>query len=79
MLLPWATELEAVNETFKAILTPEKIEAVIALIPDNWLEGETNFSNTNDHRKAYAHFLTTRLSHADTIIKEAQYAREVLI
>jgi len=79
VLLPWATELEAVNETFKAILTPEKIEAVIALIPDNWLEGETNFSNTTDHRKAYAHFLTTRLSHADTIIKEAQHAREVLI
>jgi len=79
VLLPWATELEAVNETFKAILTPEKIEAVIALIPDNWLEGETNFSNTTDHRKAYAHFLTTRLLHADTIIKEAQHAREVLI
>ncbi len=79
VLLPWATELEAVNETFKAILTPEKIEAVIALIPDNWLEGETNFSDTTDHRKAYAHFLTTRLLHADTIIKEAQHAREVLI
>jgi hypothetical protein len=79
VLLPWATELEAVNEIFKAILTPEKIEAVIALIPDNWLEGETNFSDTTDHRKAYAHFLTTRLLHADTIIKEAQHAREVLI
>jgi len=79
VLLPWATELEQVNETFKAILTPEKIEAVIALIPDNWLEGETNFSNTNDHRKAYAYFLTTRLSNADNIIKEAQHAREVLI
>jgi hypothetical protein len=79
VLLPWATELEAVNEIFKAILTPEKIEAVIALIPDNWLEGETNFSDTTDHRKAYAYFLTTRLLHADTIIKEAQHAREVLI
>lgn len=79
VLLPWATELEQVNETFKTILTPEKIDAVIALIPDNWLEGETNFSNTGDHRKAYAHFLTTRLSHADGIIKEAQHAREVLI
>ncbi|QIL41752.1 aminotransferase class I and II [Pedobacter sp. HDW13] len=79
VLLPWATELETVNETFKAILTPEKIEAVIALIPDTWLEGETNFSNTTDHRKAYEHFLTTRLLHADTIIKEAQHAREVLI
>jgi len=79
VLLPWATELEQVNENFKVILTPEKIEAIIALIPDNWLEGETNFSSITDHRKAYAHFLTKRLLHADTIIKEAQHAREVLI
>lgn len=79
VLLPWATELEQVNEAFKKILTPEKIEAVIALIPDNWLEGETIFDSTAEHRKAYAHFLTTRLLHADNMIKEAQHAREVLI
>ena len=79
VLLPWATELERVNEEFKSILTPEKIEAVISLIPDSWLEGETNFTNTVDHRKAYAHFLTKRLLHADIFLKEAQHAREVLI
>ncbi|MGM9475609.1 HipA family kinase [Pedobacter sp. GSP4] len=79
VLLPWATEMERVDEAFRAILTPEKIEAVINLIPNDWLEGETNFTNKEEHRKAYTHFLTERLLHSDTFLKEAQHAREILI
>jgi hypothetical protein len=79
VLLPWATELESVHEEFTRILTPEKIGAVIKLIPDDWLEGETNFDTKEDHRKAYIHFLTERLSHSVIFLKEAQHAREILI
>jgi hypothetical protein len=79
VLLPWATELESVNEEFTKLLTPEKIEAVISLIPDDWLEAETNFETKEDHRKAYTYFLTERLSHSAIFLNEAQHAREILI
>ncbi|QNN44163.1 HipA family kinase [Pedobacter roseus] len=79
VLLPWATELESIHEEFTKILTSEKIAAVISLIPDDWLEGETNFETKEAHRKAYIYFLTERLSHSDIFLKEAQHAREILI
>jgi len=79
VLLPWATELESVNEEFSKLLSPEKIEAVINLIPDDWLEGETNFESKAAHRNAYMHFLITRLTHSTIFLKEAQHAREILI
>ncbi|WP_316826921.1 HipA family kinase [Pedobacter miscanthi] len=79
VLLPWATALESVHEEFTKILTPEKIESVIKLIPDDWLEGETNFETKGEHKKAYTYFLTERLLHSDIFLKEAQHAREILI
>ncbi|MDY0907325.1 HipA family kinase [Pedobacter sp. CFBP9032] len=79
VLLPWASELERVDEEFRSILNTEKINAVIDLIPDVWLVGETNFATTEAHRKAYAYFLETRLNHSHIFLKEAQHAREILI
>ncbi|MCX2494385.1 aminotransferase class I and II [Pedobacter sp. PF22-3] len=79
VLLPWASELESVNEEFRKLLNPEKIAAVINLIPDDWLEGETNFDSKAAHRDAYKHFLLTRLAHSDIFLNEAQHAREILI
>src|SRR6201994_50158 len=40
VLLPSATELTAVDEGFKLVLTPERIEAIVSLVPDEWLKGE---------------------------------------
>ncbi|WP_412468626.1 HipA family kinase [Pedobacter sp. KLB.chiD] len=79
VLLPWASELESVNEEFSKLLNPEKIATVINLIPDDWLEGETNFESSAVHRDAYKHFLTTRLANSAIFLKEAQHAREILI
>lgn len=79
VLLPWASELEEVDQEFHTILNSEKIDAIIDLIPDVWLEGETNFPTKKAHRKAYAYFLETRLNHSQIFLKEAQHAREILI
>jgi len=79
VLLPWATELEQVHEEFMAILDEQKIEAVIKLIPDDWLEEDSNFDSRDEHRTAYARFLAIRLSHSAIFLKEAQHARSVLI
>ncbi|WP_276496873.1 HipA family kinase [Pontibacter litorisediminis] len=80
VLLPLATELDAVDEAFRTILTPEVIRAILAAIPDAWLlEAESPFATAEEHRQAYATFLETRLAHSETFVKGAQHARKALI
>lgn len=79
VLLPNATQLDKVNETFSAILTPERIDAIVALVPFEWLSRDAPFDSDEDHRQAYATFLKERISHSLTFVKEAQDARERLV
>lgn len=80
VLLPLATELEAVDQEFRSLLTPERIRAILAAVPDAWLTGvESPFETAEEHRQAYAVFLETRLAHSETFIKGAQDARKALI
>ena len=78
VLLPQAAELDAVDHTFKAILTPQLIDSVLALIPDEWLNEDT-FETSAAQRAAYATFLNTRIINSTVFVKEAQHARETLI
>lgn len=79
VLLPQASELAAVNTAFKAMLTPEKIQSIVSLIPDDWLTGDAPFATPEEHRQAYAQFLETRLAHTEIFVNEAQHARNALI
>jgi hypothetical protein len=79
VLLPWATQLNEVNEAFKSILTIEDIKSIVSLIPDEWLVNENTFETKEEYRTAYAKFLEIRLAHSDIFLKEAQHAREILI
>lgn len=79
VLLPWATQLDEVNEAFKSILTIEDIKSIVSLIPDAWLADENAFETKEEYRTAYAKFLEIRLAHSDIFLKEAQHAREILI
>ncbi|HEY9009014.1 HipA family kinase [Ohtaekwangia sp.] len=79
VLLSKASALQEVNEVYRSLLTADKIQAIVALIPDEWLENEPVFESVEAHRQAYAQFLTTRISHSDFFVKEAQHARESLV
>ncbi|MEN7547641.1 HipA family kinase [Rapidithrix thailandica] len=79
VLLPQATELEEVDAAFKAILTPEKIRELTALIPGEWLNGSPSFESAEEHRQAYAQYLETRISNSQVFIKEAYEARKAYI
>ena len=79
VLLPDASELEAVNTEFKKILTSEHIRTIVAMIPDDWLNDENTFQTKQEYRDAYAVFLETRLAHSDIFVNEAQNARKALI
>ena len=79
VLLQEAAELDAVDKEFKQILTPEQIGRITALIPQEWFEKEEQFSDTEAHRAAYTTFLTLRLAHSLTFVKDAQDARAAII
>ena len=76
VLLPWATDLDKVDETFRSILTPARINEIIELVPAEWLAGLSPLT-VEENRNVYRQFLVNRLSF--TFIKEAQHARQALI
>jgi len=78
VMLPRATELDEVDAEFKSILTPERIRAIVSLIPDEWIAHEWA-DGPDEVRNIYAQFLETRLNSSAIFVKEAQDAREQLI
>lgn len=79
VLLPEASELDAVNSRFHEILTEASIRSIVNAIPEEWLAADTSFASTVAHRDIYVRFLTTRLANSATFVKEAQHARQSLI
>lgn len=79
VLLPQATQLKAVDMAFHSILTNNRIQAIVSLIPDDWLASDNSFSSTHEHRQMYVQFLETRLANSTIFVKEAQHAANALI
>ncbi|RYE36308.1 MAG: aminotransferase class I and II [Sphingobacteriaceae bacterium] len=75
VLLPFASELDLVDQEFRAILSPEKIHAIINLIPDEWLNIENDPISAAEKRQVYADFLLLRIAGSATFVKAAQHAR----
>lgn len=76
VLLPYASQLKDVDALFKDILTPSKIEEIVNLLPNDWLNWE---DNPQGIKQVYVDFLFQRVLNSDIFIKEAQNARETLI
>lgn len=76
VLLAQATQLEEVDKEFKSILTPDKIEAIINLIPDAWLYEN---GSPAEMRAVYNQFLNQRIASSFIFVNEAQHARTTLI
>ena len=79
VLLPQATLLEEVDKDFKAILTEEKIRAIVGELPSEWLQWQETEESQEEIREAYIQFLLVRLESSEIFIKEAQNARQTLI
>jgi len=79
VLLSRATQLTEVDTAFKQILTDERIRAIVEVVPDEWLTGESSFETPAQYREAYIEFLTTRLEHSSIFVNEAQHAAENII
>ena len=78
-LLPEASLLPEVDVEFKRLLSPEKIREIVELIPEDWLQWSDSPGTPQEIKEIYMEFLTERIAHSETFIKEAQDARKALI
>lgn len=72
VLLPQATKLNEVDAEFKTILKEERIRAIVALLPDEWLSTDEQEASITERRQVYADFLITRIASSHIFVKEAQ-------
>ncbi|MFT5253965.1 MAG: hypothetical protein ACI87N_003023 [Flavobacteriales bacterium] len=79
VLLPQASMIKEADQLFKSILTPATLQAIVQLIPLEWLQWEDTEESPEAIREVYYQFLATRLNHSEIFINEAQNAREALI
>lgn len=79
VLLPWATQLDEVDQIIRPKLTDSLIRSIVAAIPNEWLAEEKQFDSRDEHRKAYEEYMISRVAHSDVFVKEAQYARALLV
>jgi hypothetical protein len=66
--------LEAAKE-IKEVFNEEKIREIVAIIPEEWLEEESNELTPTEMRNAYIEFLSSKLNRIDELAKEALDAR----
>ncbi len=79
VLLSWASEMDQVDQEFRALLSPDKIKEVVSLIPDDWLTFQTFDEQAEDRRQVYAGFLNSRVAHSEVFVNEAKHARAAVI
>ncbi|HEX8294263.1 MAG TPA: HipA family kinase [Pyrinomonadaceae bacterium] len=79
VLLPAASELFEADARLSALVTPELIGGLLALVPDGWLGGEARFADPAAHREAYAEYLLTRLQTPRDFVREAADARALSV
>lgn len=79
VLLPRASELAAVDAECRQRLTPERIEAIVSLVPDAWLTADAPDESADALRQVYVQFLTTRLTQSDIFVNAASDARQALV
>lgn len=78
-LLTFADQLQAADNSLRSRLTPSLFRDIIDMIPDEWLNGESTFSSTAEHRDAYISYLLSRLENSAIFVEEAIDARQKLV
>jgi hypothetical protein len=75
VLLRAATRLDEADAALAATLTPARIDAVLALIPDAWLVDQGGGGDPAATRAAYGRYLRDRLDAPRPFLEEARRAR----
>ncbi len=75
VLLERATQLPEASFEIQRALSTEKIQEIVAQIPEEWLVEESNPMAPDEIRAAYQEFLGSKLGRIDSLVKEASDAR----
>ncbi|MCY7351026.1 MAG: aminotransferase class I and II [Cytophagaceae bacterium] len=79
VLLAQAAQLDAVDAEFVPLLTAERIQSIVSLVPDDWLTGEDAPESPDEQRQVYIQFLRARLAASEVFVQGAQHARNALV
>jgi hypothetical protein len=79
VLLPWATAIAAADARLSALITPELVAAIVALIPDEWLAHDPLFADVAAHRAAYQRYFCSRLASPRSFVQEAVRAADAYL
>ena len=79
VLLPQASEIEAVDAVYHNRLTRDHIGEIIDLIPEEWLLNWPSGQSPEEIRAVYTQFLITRIATSAIFVKEALHARNTLV
>lgn len=78
LMLRRASKLDEVNADFNQRLTPEKLDEIVDLIPDEWLQSPGDDRTPDEQRQVYRTFLKTRLANSQIFTDYAKQARASL-
>ncbi|WP_067651668.1 HipA family kinase [Dokdonella koreensis] len=79
VLLPYASDIAAVDAEMTGRITPALIEDLVTWIPESWLCGDTPFADPEAHRRAYADYLLRRREQPHAFVEEAIRARSAAL
>lgn len=79
VLLPFASDLAHAERDLDRVLTDARIDAIVAQIPDAFLDPFVGFRNEDDHRAAYGQWLRARKRALPLLTTEAERARTMLV
>ncbi len=79
VLLPFADKLEEADRYMRSMINTTVIDAIIDLIPEEFISTEIEKVDVAERRDIYRKFLSTRLQNSAIFLKEAIDAREALI
>lgn len=79
VLLRFASQIAEADARLRPLITSETLGAIVAAIPDSWLERESAFATNDEHRAAYMEYLLSRLHASQRFVEEAINAHTKLI
>jgi hypothetical protein len=79
VLLRLAGALREVDSEMRSVLSGERLESIVGLIPDEWLPEDPGFDGKAGQREAYLNFFERRLKSSDVFVEEAIRARAAYV
>ena len=76
VLLGQASQLTDVDRRMRETLDQGAIDAIVRLIPDEWLADDPDFTGKDAQRDAYRRFFRARMDSSEIFLKEAVSARQ---